>query len=71
MSYWSAAFVLIACVSGFIGLNDLAGVSGQLAWGLCLTAVMLAILSLLLNRKQDPAPLHRAGGESRRNLNDA
>ena len=70
MFYWSTVFVLIACFSGFMGLSGMAGVSGQMAWGLCLTAVVLALLSLLLSSKQDPAPLRGAGRESRPNLKD-
>jgi len=71
MFYWSTVFLLIACISAFMtGLNGLAGVSGQLACGLCLAAMLLAVLSLLLTRQQDPVPLHRAGRESRRNLKD-
>jgi uncharacterized membrane protein YtjA (UPF0391 family) len=70
MFYWSVIFLLIACMAGYMGMSGVAGISGPTAWGLVLTSLVLAALSVLLTRKPESAP-QRSFRATRRNLEDA
>lgn len=71
MFYWSAAFVVIACAAAFMGINGLAGISAQAAWGLFLASAILALLTLLLSRRQpDGLPPVKVKRDPSRKLGD-
>ncbi|MDB5976833.1 MAG: hypothetical protein JWR07_3593 [Nevskia sp.] len=71
MFYWSVIFLLIACMSGYMGMSGVAGISGPTAWGLVLASLVLAALSALLTRKPEAALQRGLRSASQRNLEDA
>jgi uncharacterized membrane protein YtjA (UPF0391 family) len=51
MIYWAAVFLIIAIVSGLLGLGGVAFISQEIAWILFVVGLILAVVSFVLGRR--------------------
>jgi len=52
MTYWSAAFLLIALAAGIMGVGGFAGLTALAGSGLFLAGLVLALFPLVLERRE-------------------
>lgn len=61
MTYWSAAFLLIALAAGVLGVQGTAGIPGPAAFGLFLAALLLALFPFVLGQRAETMRRPSAG----------
>jgi uncharacterized membrane protein YtjA (UPF0391 family) len=51
MLYWALIFLVVAVVAGVLGLTGVASIASEIAWGLFVIGIILAIVFFILGRR--------------------
>lgn len=51
MLNWALLFLVVAIIAGALGLGGVAAVSSEIAWGLFVVGLILAIIFFVLGRR--------------------